>query len=318
MRQLVGPTDPAAFDNPTGEPIFQSLMELPLDCYTSVFDFGCGCGRLARQLLQQRNRPRRYVGIDVHRGMIDWCNRNLSPLDPNFHFFHHDVYAPHAPENSLRLAEPFPAGDEEFSLVIAWSVFTHLLREQAEYYLFEVARILKPGGVAFTSWFFFDNESFPFLTHGPFCLFTSDANPTEAVIYDRQWFIDTIRRFGLAVRATVLPGLAGHQWCVFIERRNPPSVDQFPLGEQGAEWLCGATKKPIGKPLVPPDEVRKHQVAPCGRSESTTLGPSERPPVPKLQGWLAELAAIKQSPAWRIARLMIKPFRLIRKSILPR
>jgi SAM-dependent methyltransferase len=90
MRRMVGPTDPEDFDNPSGEPIYAGFG-LPLDAYDSVFDFGCGCGRVARQLLQQNPRPRRYVGIDAHRGMIDWCRENLSPIDPNFQFFHHDV-----------------------------------------------------------------------------------------------------------------------------------------------------------------------------------------------------------------------------------
>jgi SAM-dependent methyltransferase len=66
MRQLVGPTDEAAFDDPSGDPILQ----LPESQFNSVLDFGCGCGRLARQMMQQRARPRRYVGFDLHLGMV--------------------------------------------------------------------------------------------------------------------------------------------------------------------------------------------------------------------------------------------------------
>src|SRR5262249_35026287 len=133
MRWLIGPTDPAMFDNPDGAPLY-APYDLPLSAYDSVFDFGCGCGRIARLLLQQTPRPRRYVGIDIQKAFIDWCKQNLTPVDPNFQFFHHDVYSLScAPENTLRLAEPFPVPDGEFSLVIAHSVFTHLLRPQAEY-----------------------------------------------------------------------------------------------------------------------------------------------------------------------------------------
>jgi SAM-dependent methyltransferase len=89
MRVLVGPANEAAFDHPSGELVFPYLDESAYEC---VFDFGCGCGRVARQLLQQRVRPRRYVGIDLHRGMIQWCNENLAPLAPEFEFRHHDVY----------------------------------------------------------------------------------------------------------------------------------------------------------------------------------------------------------------------------------
>jgi hypothetical protein len=39
MRALVGPTDPAAFDNPQGTLVYPYL---PPEQYRSVFDFGCG------------------------------------------------------------------------------------------------------------------------------------------------------------------------------------------------------------------------------------------------------------------------------------
>src|ERR1022692_81127 len=60
--------------------------------YQTVFDFGCGCGRIARQLLVQNPRPLHYIGIDIHRGMIDWCRANLSTIAPDFEFYHHDVW----------------------------------------------------------------------------------------------------------------------------------------------------------------------------------------------------------------------------------
>ena len=289
LRRMVGPTDPEAFDNPSSEPIYAGYG-LPVDVYESVFDFGCGCGRVARQLLQQNPRPRRYVGIDVHRGMIDWCKQHLSPRDPNFEFFHHDVYAPgYAPGNSLQLAQPFPGQDGQFSLLIAHSVFTHLFRRQTEYYLRKVARVLKPKGVAFTSWFFFDRYSFPFLVDGPVCLFTGEINPAEAVIYDRQWFINTVRRLGLGVRSTRLPVVAGHQWYVFLVRRNLDMVDQFPLEEEAAEWLCGATLKPIATPPLPDAVIQKGKVV-----SADSQAEPQWPQTPALFGALAELEVARR------------------------
>src|SRR5712692_3381007 len=66
--------------------------EVPSELCESVFDFGCGCGRVARQLMCQTPKPCQYVGIDIHRGMIDWCQTNLTAYDKNFKFYHHDVY----------------------------------------------------------------------------------------------------------------------------------------------------------------------------------------------------------------------------------
>jgi len=85
MRQLVGPTELSAYDNPGGTLVYPWL---PAETYETVFDFGCGCGRVARQLVLQRPSPTSYVGIDLHAGMIEWCQQNLRPAAPNFNFYH--------------------------------------------------------------------------------------------------------------------------------------------------------------------------------------------------------------------------------------
>jgi SAM-dependent methyltransferase len=109
MRELVGPTDAAAFDNPNLDLVYPYL---PQEAYAEVFDFGCGCGRIARQLLQQVPRPRRYVGIDLHRGMIKWCSDNLAPVAPHFEFQHHDVFnLSFNPETDKSRVRPFPVED---------------------------------------------------------------------------------------------------------------------------------------------------------------------------------------------------------------
>ena len=308
MRGRVGPTDPRAFDNSSGTPIYDRFS-LPLEAYGAVFDFGCGCGRLARQLLQQTPRPRRYVGIDTHRGMIDWCRANLSPVDRNFQFHHHDVYSPsYAPENSLRLAAPFPVEDRAFSLVLAHSVFTHLYQEQTDYYLHEVARILGPGGLAFTSWFLFDRKSFPFLPDGQACLFTDETAPSEAVIYDRGWLIEAVRRAGLGVWRTEPPVVPGHQWTVFLTRRSPGAVDRFPLGEEGAEWLCGATAKPMASTTVRPEVAARSPIDKPGAPAS-----SGWPEPPPLVGALAELEVLRRGWPWQMWRLARAAARWLRR-----
>ncbi len=295
MRRIVGPTEPETFDNASGTPIYEAFG-LDSRLYDAIFDFGCGCGRLARQLLQQTPRPRRYVGIDVHPEMIRWCREHLSPVDTAFQFFHHDVYSPtYAPGNSRRLAEPFPVEDRAFSLVLAHSVFTHLYRRQSDYYLHEVARILAPGGLAYTTWFFFDRDGFPFLREGPYCLFTSEVDPSQAVIYDRRWFLDMVNRVGLCVARTIPPLVAGHQWIVFLATRAADSVDRFPLGDEAAEWLSGATVRPRAAPAVTPEIVASNQV---GSSES--LEASDWPKRPALFGALAELELLRQSLPWKL------------------
>jgi SAM-dependent methyltransferase len=305
LRYRVGPTDPSDYDNPDGTPIL-GTFGIPLEAYDAVFDFGCGCGRQARQLLQQKPGPRRYVGIDLQRPLIEWCRQNLTPLDSRYQFAHHDVYSPwFAPENSLQLAEAFPVEDGAFSLVIATSVFTHLTKSQAEYYLTEVSRILAPQGIAYTSWLFFDRASFSFAD--VYCLYTSEIDFGQAVLFDREWFLATVRHLGLAVRMTVPPQIPGYQWVVLLVKRTPDIVDQFPLGMDEAEWVSGATLKPMAETTLPPDIAAKHRKT---RAVHVT---SDTPARPALFGALAELDEIKRSRSWTIARALTSPVRMLRR-----
>ena len=74
LRGWVGPTDEARYDNPSGALVYPHIPE---ENYHSVLDFGCGCGRVARQLIQQRPSPQRYIGLDVHPGAIAWASETF-------------------------------------------------------------------------------------------------------------------------------------------------------------------------------------------------------------------------------------------------
>jgi hypothetical protein len=156
---------------------------------------------------------------------------------------------------------------------------------------------------------FFDNDSFPFLREGPFCLYTSEADFSEAVIYDRRWFIHTLQRLKLRVRSTTPPSVPGHQWTVFIEKRAPATTDRFPLGEEGAEWLCGATLKPMAARTNPPAVMPRGQDQP---SDSQGAARDEPRP-PSFVGALAELAAMRRSWVWRIWRALTVPGRVFKR-----
>lgn len=132
LRQWVGPRSDKYYDNPAGRPIYDDIS---LENYRSVLDFGCGCGRLARQLIQQTPQPERYLGIDLHQGMITWCQKNLSPRAPHFRFLYHDVYNPTLNPSAKNRFAPIPVPDSSITLAIAHSVFTHLLEDQAAFYL---------------------------------------------------------------------------------------------------------------------------------------------------------------------------------------
>lgn len=214
MRMLVGETDIDFFENRSRQPIF---ADIPLDQYESVFDFGCGCGRLARQLLQQIPSPRRYLGIDLHLGMIKWCQENLQIRSPGFEFVHHDVHNIGLnPGTSKPRTLPFPAHDQSFKLVIGLSVFTHLLEDQVEYYLKEVARILQPAGIFVSTWFLFDKRWFPMMQDFQNALFINTTDPTNAVIFDVRWLQRMAKENALKIVQVYPPVVRGFQWMVYM------------------------------------------------------------------------------------------------------
>ncbi len=240
MRELVGPTDDAAFDNSSGDPVLGELV--PEDRYRKVFDFGCGCGRLARQLLQQRRRPRRYVGIDLHRGMIRWCKTQLEPVAPGFEFHHHDVHNLGLnPRGEHSLWAPFPAADDSFSLVLAHSVFTHLVEEQASPYLNEVARVLEPGGTFAATWFFCDRNDYPMMQSFQNALYINPVDPTNAVIFDRGWVVESARELGLTVTGVTAPAIRGFHWQVLMTLDSRAEEAPFP----GDEAPVGSLPPPV-------------------------------------------------------------------------
>ena len=146
MRKLVGPTDVSAFEISENENIYADLPEF---MYERVFDLGCGCGRLARKLILQRDAPNEYLGIDIHSGMIKWCKENLTTANVNFQFKNFNAFNLGLNPSGLKHPDPlpFPVADGWATLVIAHSLFTHLTENQIRDYLSECARALSTMGL---------------------------------------------------------------------------------------------------------------------------------------------------------------------------
>lgn len=75
-----------------------------------TLDWGCGCGRVTRWLLDRLDAGVRVVGADIDPLSIHWCRQNLAGG-----FF-----------ERIPLHPPTTFRDEQFSVVLGISVFTHL------------------------------------------------------------------------------------------------------------------------------------------------------------------------------------------------
>jgi SAM-dependent methyltransferase len=98
----------------------------------SVLDFGCGVGRLSREL---SGRFERYVGVDISAGMVE----RAQELNRDF-------------ANCTYLVNDRPDlsrfEDGEFDTVVTFIVLQHIPdRDLIRGYLAEFARVLAPGGL---------------------------------------------------------------------------------------------------------------------------------------------------------------------------
>lgn len=94
----------------------------------TIFDLGCGCGRLSWGLGQKFKIE--FTGTDVVQDLLDYAAIK-SP--PNYRFILHK-----------ELSIPMP--DQSCDFVTAFSVFTHLLPSESFLYMREARRVLKPSG----------------------------------------------------------------------------------------------------------------------------------------------------------------------------
>lgn len=209
-----------------------------LDSYTSVLDFGCGCGRILIWLRELAAKVDLH-GVDIDARAIAWVQDNL-------------------PEVTAKVNQPLPPldyPDGSFDLVYNHSVFTHIDEHAQDLWLRELWRVTRPGGhvlltvhgeAALSSFeehsgqvggddrvreqvrrrglAFIKEDSF---VGGPF----PDSYHST---YHAPWYVLDHWADVFAIRAYVPQGSLGFQDLVLLERRDddpPPRKPFGPLSE---------------------------------------------------------------------------------------
>jgi SAM-dependent methyltransferase len=109
-----------------------------------MLDIGCRAGRLAIPLLEVLGPDGRYEGVDTWAEGIAWCRRALTPRHPGFRF----RLVPGEAEGLATL----PYEDGEFDVVL-FATINHLTPAGFAHFLAESARVLRPGGTSFGTWY---------------------------------------------------------------------------------------------------------------------------------------------------------------------
>jgi len=166
----------------TGREVITAVLArngVAIDELDAILDFGMGCGRVARHWA---GSPVDVHGCDYNAVLVEWCRRNL----------------PHVTAAANRLVPPLPYDDEQFDLVYALSVFTHLTESQQHAWIAELRRVTKPGGLVL------------FTTHGP-----------SFDLGDPEWPPPDVReRLSQGELVVILPEHAGRNACTTLHPRN--------------------------------------------------------------------------------------------------
>ena len=194
-----------------------------LDPAMTFVEIGSGIGRDAFQLLDIIGSQGRYMGIDVQRESIVWCQQNITRRHPKFEFVHFNAY--HELHNPLSTKTTMdfriPLSDRSVDRVVAGSVLTHIFKDEVTHYMGEIARVLKSGGLAYLTFFLYTEEAVaasrrnnltPYNLrfehpYGPGCYINDPAYPTGAVAYTAEAMQQMIGESGLKLARSYLKGL---------------------------------------------------------------------------------------------------------------
>ena len=207
--------------------LYRALGELYLLCFKAlcalkpnedVLDVGCGCGKQAAPLVKYLGKSSTYEGFDIVGSMIEWCRKNISSKYPNFHFQLADVFnKQYNPRGKYEASKyKFPYSNESFDFAYALSVFTHMLPEDMEHYLSEIARVLKSGGRCLITYFLLNEESLELINAGTTAWdfkydfgkyrATDYDTPEAAICYDEAFVLGLYEQYGLRIKRPIRYG----------------------------------------------------------------------------------------------------------------
>jgi len=199
--------------------LYVSLCGLQPD--ERMLDIGSGIGRKTLPLVTYLSERGTYDGLEIVKSGVDWCTKKYTSKHANFKFQLIDIYNDlYNPEGKYNAAEyRFPFADEQFDFAVLNSVFTHMLPQEVENYLSEIARVLRKGGRCLISFFVLNQESLRLIKEskstidlryefGP-ARCVSNEKPELAIGYDEDYVIRVYEKSGLKIRSPIAYG----SWC---------------------------------------------------------------------------------------------------------
>ncbi|NEO53677.1 MAG: methyltransferase [Okeania sp. SIO3B5] len=101
--------------------------------FENILDFGCGVGRYLMAFKPELLPNQKLFGCDVFPECAQWCEENIK----------------FATVKQNNIQPPLPFENNQFDLVNAVSVFTHLRLDLQHLWAWDIYRVLRPGGILF-------------------------------------------------------------------------------------------------------------------------------------------------------------------------
>ncbi|MDP6401055.1 MAG: class I SAM-dependent methyltransferase [Candidatus Marinimicrobia bacterium] len=164
-----------------------------------VLDVGCGFGRLPIGMLQVFDLDS-YVGVDVHKQSIKWCERFIERNNPNYRFQHLNIINARYNRKGVELKDgfQFPLDSESVDIIYLFSVFSHMTVEDMRVYLKDFFRILVRGGRVFFTAFIEEDVSDVSINPVDY-LFEQYSGPLHVVRYNRNYLFKLVNEIGFTV-----------------------------------------------------------------------------------------------------------------------
>jgi len=192
LRQKVGSLND--FEGSGGEYIAYLKLLCNLQPGDRLLDIGCGCGLVCLQINENTNITEylgngRYVGLDIDGKLVDWCNKNIRSRYPICQF-----------------SVPLPKANlfnYKFDVVLAKSLFTHLLSNETEDYLKLIKDHIGPGGRCLSTFFLLNKiepkgrYTFKFVSYPE--AYERISKKRAAVAYDEKWLLSLLKKMEFSV-----------------------------------------------------------------------------------------------------------------------
>jgi len=187
-----------------------------LNVTSRLLDIGFGTGRLAQGILDTLGSIARYTGVEVSHEHVAWCHTRFAQY-AFAEFLEVDMANDRYRPSGSKVLEALPLPADAYDVACLFSVFTHLLPGDVDFYLAELSRVLVPGGKVIAT-FYRDDESpehsvNPKDAYGPY-----ENSPLHRVRYNRRHLAEAFSKHGFTEAGNGIPWLQ-NQELVILESR---------------------------------------------------------------------------------------------------